>query len=38
MLQLAQIRKMMLQDDYSRRKKKKKKKTQLKADKPGSTQ
>jgi hypothetical protein len=36
MLQLAQIRKMMLQDDYSRRKKKKK--TQLKADKPGSTQ
>jgi hypothetical protein len=35
MLQLAQIRKMMLQDDYSR---KKKKKTQLKADKPGSTQ
>jgi hypothetical protein len=33
MLQLAQIRKMMLQDDYSRRKK-----TQLKADKPGSTQ
>ena len=36
MLQLAQIRKMMLQDDYSR--KKTHRKTQLKEDKPGSTQ